>query len=200
MPYWTVEQEKLLLDLINKGKPLEAVAMALNRSPEAVAMKLKRMGIVAPEKCRAKSVENKVTKNATTTTPLKGITPAPELISMKEMLAILLGALQRLQDPAISPLEIKRCRSIVSTAKSYVSMLKVYERMSELEQWLVNTQAKLLELTKRQLNDAKDQAEKEHLKQQIAEMEKFLEESALKYGYKPFQKKPSLMPEGGSQI
>jgi len=108
-------------------------------------------------------------------------------------LKLLLGALKELQNPGVSSAEIKRCRTIVSTARSYLSMLKTYEKMSDLEQWLVNTNAKLLELTRDQLMQTEDPVERARLQTEISKMQQFLEEAASKHGYKPFEKKPSLM-------
>lgn len=45
MPIWTVEQEKVLLDMIKENKPLEEIAETLRRSVDAVAMKARRMGL-----------------------------------------------------------------------------------------------------------------------------------------------------------
>jgi len=193
-PHWTVEQKQTLIEMLDGGKPIEEIAEKLHRTVDAIILKAKRLGIEIPEKCRAKNRKIKVTKiGATTTTPLPAITPAEELITMEEMLKVLLGALELLQQPGISSLELKRCRAVVSMARSYLSMLKTYERMADLEQWLVNTQAKILSLTEDQLRHTEDPTEKARLEKEIAEMKKFLEESAVKHGYKPFEKKPSLI-------
>jgi hypothetical protein len=192
VPHWTPQQEKQLIELAEQGKSIEELCDTFKRSPEAMRLKLRRLGLAVSEK-------SKVT--TTTTTTLPPITPAKDIISMAEMLKVLLGALKLLQQPGISSLELKRCRTIVSTARSYLGMLKTYERMAELEQWLVNSNYKLLQLTENQLRGCKDPAEKAKLEQQIVEMKRFLEESEVKHGYKPFMKKPSLIapdtPEGG---
>jgi len=183
MPYWTPEHEMALMDMVEEGKSLEELAEYFHRSQEAIRLKLKRMGLALPQRTQ-------VTLGSTTTLP--AIKPAQELLTMEEMLKLLLGALKQLQGPGVSSAEIKRCRTIVSTARSYMAMLKTFERMAELEQWLVNTQAKLLQLTEDQLKRCEDPATKARLEKEIAEMKGFLEESASKYGYKPFVKKPSL--------
>ncbi|MDH5691358.1 MAG: GcrA family cell cycle regulator [Candidatus Bathyarchaeota archaeon] len=193
-PYWTDEQIQTLTEMLGEGRPVEEIAEKLHRSIDAVVLKAKRLGIEIPEKCRAKNRKIKVTKSgATTTTPLPEIKAAEELLTMEEMLKVLMGALKLLQQPGISSLELKRCRAVVSMARSYLSMLKTYERMADLEQWLVNTQAKILSLTETQLKHTEDPTEKARLEKQITEMKKFLEESAAKHGYKPFEKKPSLI-------
>jgi hypothetical protein len=45
------------------------VALALNRSPEAIFMKLTLLGLAIPEKSSLQNMGNKVTESATTTTP-----------------------------------------------------------------------------------------------------------------------------------
>ncbi|MDH5267390.1 MAG: hypothetical protein OEW62_06885, partial [Candidatus Bathyarchaeota archaeon] len=140
-PYWTVEQIKTLIEMLDEGRPIEEMAEKLHRSIDAVVLKAKRLGVDIPEKCRAKNRNIKVTKIGATTTTLPAIKPAKELLTMEEMLKVLMGALKLLQQPGISSLELKRCRAVVSMARSYLSMLKTYERMADLEQWLVNTQA-----------------------------------------------------------
>ena len=195
-PYWTVEQKQTLIEMLDEGRPVEEIAEKLRRTVDAIILKAKRLGVDIPEKCRAKNRTIKVTKIGATTTrmeTLPGLTPAEELLTMEEMLKVLMGALKLLQQPGISSLELKRCRAVVSMARSYLSMLKTYERMADLEQWLVNTQAKILSLTEDQLRHAEDPAKKARLQKEIAQMKKFLEESAVKHGYKPFEKKPSLI-------
>ena len=105
------------------------------------------------------------------------------------MLKLLLGALNALRNQGVSSAEIKRCRTIVSTARSYLTMLKTYEKTAEMEQWLVNTQSKLLQLTEDQLKHCEAPAEKARLVREIAHMKEFIEKSP----YKPFEKKPSLI-------
>jgi transposase-like protein len=184
MPYWTMPKQERLKELVEEGKSIEEICEIFKRSPEALRLKIRRLGLALSEK-------TKVT--TTTTTTLPEIKPATELISMEEMLKLLLGALKLLQSPNVTSAEIKRCRTIVSTARSYMSMLQTFERMSELEQWLVNAHAKLLQLTENQLKTCEDPVEKAKLEQQIVEMKSFLEESEAKHGYKPFQRKPSLL-------
>jgi len=189
MPYWTHPEEMNLIHMVEEGRGIEELSEIFKRSPEAIRLKLRRLGFALPEK-------SKVTTGSTTTLP--EIKPAKELISMEEMLKLLLGSLEQLRNPGVSAAEIKRCRTIVSTARNYMNMLRTFEKMSELEQWLVNSQNKMVELTKRQLQDTKDPAERQRLEREIAHMQEFIEKSP----YKPFQKKPSLiaptMPGGYS--
>jgi hypothetical protein len=70
-PYWSQSEENELLELLQQGKNIEELSAVFNRSPEALILKLKRMGLSVPplEKSSAKNAENKVTVSATTTTP-----------------------------------------------------------------------------------------------------------------------------------
>jgi len=191
MPAWTVEQKKRLIDMVQQKVPIEEIAEALHRSVDAITMKLKRMGLAIPEKCLGKSAENKVTKKQATTTTLPALKPAEELISMAEMMKVMLGALEQLKDPVtLSPLEIKRCRTIVTLARTYMHMLERYEKWSSLEQGLVDMEARFLEIFKQKLQIEKDPSEKAKLEKEIRQLEESLRESS-KF-YKPFEKKPSL--------
>jgi len=191
LPAWTVEQEKALLDMIQQKVPIEEIAEHFRRSVDAIGMKLRRLGLPIPEKCLARSAENKVTKKQATTTTLPALKPAEELISMAAMMKVMLGALEQLKDPAaLSPLGIKRCRTIVTLARTYMHMLERYEKWSSLEQGLVDMEARFLEIFKQKLQTEKDPGEKAKLEKEIRRLEESLKESS-KF-YKPFEKKPSL--------
>lgn len=56
--YWHAEEEQRLKDLLGAGTPLEECAQLLGRSADAVAKKIKRLGLQMPESKR------KVTKGA----------------------------------------------------------------------------------------------------------------------------------------
>lgn len=61
MPHWHVEEEKRLRDLLGSGTSLEKIAQLLDRSPDAVVLKVKRLGLRIPEAWR---VKRKMTKGA----------------------------------------------------------------------------------------------------------------------------------------
>jgi len=52
MPYWTVDQEKALIDMAKENVPIEEIAETLRRSVDAVAMKAKRMGLLVSSALR----------------------------------------------------------------------------------------------------------------------------------------------------
>jgi DNA-binding CsgD family transcriptional regulator len=47
---WTELDEKQLQDLVSNNKSIDEIASALKRSPEAIFMKLTRLGVVIPQK------------------------------------------------------------------------------------------------------------------------------------------------------
>jgi hypothetical protein len=193
MPYWTHEQEKTLINMVEQGRSLGEICAHFQRSPEAIRLKIRRLGL-EPQEIMRERQRDKVTINATTTSMeafLPEIKPA-ELISMREMMETMLGALEHLRNlKALSPLEIKRCRTIVTLARTYMHMLERYERWADLEQRLVNMEAKFLEMHKRELDKTTDPAKRAELEKQIALLEEGLRKSAKHY--KPFEKRPSLM-------
>lgn len=49
MPYWTHEEEKTLVIMANEGKAIEEICEHFRRSPDAIKLKLRRMGAVIPQ-------------------------------------------------------------------------------------------------------------------------------------------------------
>ena len=182
MPYWSVEEERQLVDMVETGMPLKDICEVFHRSPEAVKLKIRRLGL----KSVAHASEGSKLLS-TTTTGLPEIKPK-QLLTMEEMLKLLMGAVELLRQPGISGLELKRCRTIVSMARSYLSMLQIYEHVVDLEQRIVDNEARLIEIYKDRLRKTDDAEEQERIKQNI----KLIEESAWKE-YKPFKPKPSLI-------
>jgi len=198
VPTWTVEQEKALIDMIKQNVPIDEVAKTLRRSVDAIKMKAKRMGLPIPEKCREKISEQKEVKTAATTTTnmkiLSSIKPAKDVINMKEMMLVLLGALEKLKIPkGLNNLELKRLRLIVSIARTYMAMLEKFEEWTYFEQFLTDQQAELLEIFRANLQTEKDPTQRVKLEEHIKQIEESLKETKEKYGYEPFKKKPKLM-------
>ncbi len=145
MPEWTGEEESALRSMVEQGKTVEEMSAALGRSPEAVTMKLRRLGLSVPRGF-------KVTESTTTTTPGQvGLVPAEDLIEPEEALKMVLGALQRLMHPNISNLEIRRIRLMIAGLKAYVNLWSVYEddeevkkQITELESMLADIKAQML--------------------------------------------------------
>jgi hypothetical protein len=97
-PYWSQSEENDLLELLQQGKSVEELGAVFHRSPEAIAMKLKRMGLSVPplEKSSAKNAGNKVTVSATTTTPKLEPIEFEELPSPNMAMGLLWAAVRRL--------------------------------------------------------------------------------------------------------
>jgi len=186
-PYWTLEEEHRLIELFQSGMPIEKLCESFNRSPEALKLKLRRLGLKFGAKI---SGEQKDTRTTTTHRDLPEIKPGEELLTMEEMLKLLMGAIELLKKPGVSGLELKRCRLIVTTARSYLSMLEIYEDMTGLEQRIIDMEARILEVYRNQLLTVEDPEEKKELEEKIKEMEEGL---AKQEHYKPFQPKPSLI-------
>jgi hypothetical protein len=178
MPKWTVEDEEKLCRLILEGEALEDIAILLKRSPDAVLMKVKRLGLPAPKrKSVRRNGANKVTIAATTTTQAEPLTPAKELISIQEALQIMLSGLKRLMDPNVSPSEVKRIRLLITGLKSYVVIQQeYYVRMRTIEKGLITTMQKQIVHFQALMEQAKSEEEKAFWKKQIEELEKAISE------------------------
>ena len=187
-PYWNHPEEMNLIHMVEEGKTVEELGELFKRSPEAIRLKLRRLGVAVPES------EKEVSSTSTSQRALEPIKPTSDLISLEETMKLLLGALEQLRSSEnLSALQIKRCRLIVSTARTYMSMLERYEKWTDIEQRMVNMEARFLELHKRDLEKETDPERRAELERQIALLEEGLQKSAKLYKYKPFQKKPSLL-------
>jgi len=188
MPYWTSDQEAELTQLASSGKTIEELAEHFRRSPEAIRLKLHRLGAVIPES------KKEVSSTSTPQHGLEPIKPTSDLISLEETMKLLLGALEMLRNSeSLSALQVKRCRLIVSTARAYMSMLERYEKWTDVEQRMVDMEARFLELYKRDLEKEIDPQRRAMLESQIKQLEENLARSSKLYKYKPFQRKPSLI-------
>jgi len=105
MPYWTQEQETQLKGMVDKGKSLEELAELFHRSPEAIRLKLKRSGLPIPLPLSPIKV---TTTTTTPSEPVIPVKPAEHLIDFEGTMRLLLGAMQRLNEPNISPEEVKK--------------------------------------------------------------------------------------------
>jgi len=183
MPYWSFEEEKILREMLEEEKPIEKISERFHRSREAVVLKAKRLGLDV-EKCLAKSTENKLTKNITTTTSASTSKLKPvkfeDLPSPNEAMGLLWAAIRRLQDPDVSKEEAKKLRLMLSGVKSYIHLDADYVlRIREAERHMLTmfkttlTQFEHLERAEEDPPEkARLQAHIEDLKREIAEMEK----------------------------
>jgi len=137
MPFWTVEEEKLLLELL-PSKGLNEVSRILNRSPEAVSMKLRRLGLsILHNKEEMHSVEksdNNDSFSVSTTTPVLEPVRVEDQPSPNEMMGLLAAAVQRLKDSDVSLFEAKKLRLVIQGAKTYINLFAgVVWRMRHME-------------------------------------------------------------------
>ncbi len=168
MPYWSVDEERKLTDMIQSGESLERISSVLNRSEEAIRLKAKRLGLAPPSSV-------KVTNAAPTLQPIT----SSELPSPMEALQLLWGAVERLRQPDVSSQEAKKIRLLLSGVKSYIVLEADYLfRTKEVERRMLTmykTELTHLEHLANTTADpserAKLQAQIKVLKREIADME-----------------------------
>jgi hypothetical protein len=179
MSKWTVEDEAKLRRLILEGESLEDIAIILERSPDAILMKAKRMGLPVPKR-KSESVRrkcgDKVTFQAATTTtqPAKPIQPVSpqELPSPYEALTLLWAAVQRLQEPDVSQEEVKKLRLIITGVKGYTTLLADYVyRLREMERHMLVMMKSQLVHFKALVEQAETAEEKALYEQQIKQLQ-----------------------------
>jgi hypothetical protein len=160
---WTELDEKQLQDLVADRKSIDEIAVALRRSPEAIFMKLTRLGMAIPQRSSVEFAANKVTESATTTTPMPKLEIAKleELPTGNEAIGLLWAALRRLQEPDVSKDEAKKLRLIIQGAKSYIHLEADYLlRIRRIESETLSEWRHLAASWKIQLNRAQTPEEK----------------------------------------
>ena len=100
---WTREQEKQLRTLVADGKSFREISVELEKSPEAVRAKIKRLGLEVDK--------HQATGSCSSTSNV--VLPA-ELISMEEALKMLVGALKMACTPGLSKVEVQRLILLLS--------------------------------------------------------------------------------------
>ena len=136
---WKREDEKRLLKMVEQGTSISAMAGAFNLKPDAVRMKLKRLGVVVQQKIQRTTTREILTKG---------------LLTHEEALKILAGALDILRKPGQDKLELQRLRILVDAIQAYDSVLEKFERWSEIESRLLRMDEKIAELQKAKDNAA----------------------------------------------
>jgi len=167
MPYWTREEEKALVTMANEGRTVDEICEHFHRSPEAINLKLRRLGAVIP------SVQKEVDTTRTPQQTLEPLKPTEDLISMEEALKMWLAVVKRLNEPGITGLELKRLRLILMSLKGYaVVQADYYLRLRNLEAEIKEFHEHLVE----EYTEERDQAETDEQKalwqQRIDELEK----------------------------
>ena len=177
MPYWTPEQKTALTSMVEEGKSIDELCAVFHRSSEAIAMKLKRMGLPIPtgEKSFAKNAENKVTETATTTTPKLEPMKFEELPSPNMAMGLLWAAVRRLQEPDVSREEAKKLRLILQGVKSYIHLDADYVmRIRHVETGMLIQNQFIVSQLKYLIDHAKTPEDKAKLEQQLRETEQHI--------------------------
>jgi len=182
---WTEQDEKQLQDLVAGHKSIEDIASALRRSPEAIFMKLTRLGLAVLEKSSVENTANKVTEQSTTTQmPKLEIVKVEELPSGNEAMGLLWAALRRLQETDVSKDEARKLRRIIQGAKSYIHLdadylLRIRRMESEtLSEWKHFASSWKIEIFRAQTPE--DQAKYEELLSNAQEHIKQLIDAGVK--------------------
>jgi hypothetical protein len=169
-----------LRELVERGKSIEELCEIFKRTPEALRLKLKRLGVAVPE--TLKEVE-------TTTTPQQTLPPlksTEDLISAEEALKMWLGCIKRLNQPGLTATELKRIRIILQALKSYIIVTTdYYERLRDLEQGLDEMREHMIEYFQVELNRAQTQEERIKWQKSIDEL-KTEKQRNIEWLQKPF--------------
>jgi len=167
LPYWTPEQESKLKEIANKGRSLEEIAELFQRSPEAIKLKLRRLGAVIPLS------QKEVDTTRTTQQTLEPLKPTEDLISMEEALKMWLAVVKRLNEPGITGLELKRLRLILMSLKGYaVVQADYYLRLRNLEEEIKEFHEHIVEEYEQERDRATTKEERAQWQQKIDELEK----------------------------
>ena len=133
--YWTRAEEAKLVGLWKKGvTDFKVLSKELGRKPRAIEMKLKRLGVVV--------VKQKIQHTTTTAITDK------DLLTHKQALRILAGAIETLRKPGQDKLELQRLRILIDGLQTYDSVLEKFERWVEIEARLLEVDKKISELQK----------------------------------------------------
>jgi hypothetical protein len=139
---WTVDEEKQLRVLVEDGESLLGISVELEKSPEAVRAKIKRLGLEVDKQ--------QATGSRSSTTNV--IVPE-ELISAKDALKMLVGALKMACTPGLSKVEVQRLQVVATLARTYSEKLTEYLNLRGLEQRLFELEGKYAELAKKTLTE-----------------------------------------------
>ena len=127
---WAVPEERQLRKLRENGKTVAEIAQLMNKSPDAVKQKLRRLGLKVV-----------TIKNSGATTTSEHIIPT-ELISIEEALKKLVAAMNALENPELTKTDIMRLRTLIQTSGVYQKRLAEYLDFRGIER-------KLLEMEER---------------------------------------------------
>lgn len=134
---WKTEEERQLIQEFKKagGSPtvISQLAKRFQRSPEAVAKKLGRLGL------------NVVGAKIEVTTTIEKVRDLP---SLEEVLKLVAGALQKATEPGLGKTELQRLSTIADLYKAYVDGLERYVQYRKIEERLMELEKKYGDLAK----------------------------------------------------
>jgi hypothetical protein len=142
---WTIDEEKQLKELIEAKTPIDVIAVKLNRQPDAVLIKCKRLKL---------KLEVVVAKSYTTTTTTTSLVLPKELLSVEEALKILAGALKASCKSGLDKVEVQRLQVVATLARTYKDILADYMDYRGLEVEMLEWRAKYADLVKKTSNVA----------------------------------------------
>jgi hypothetical protein len=142
---WTIDEEKQLKELIEAKTPIDVIAVKLNRQPDAVMIKCKRLKL---------KLEVVVAKSYTTTTTTTSLVLPKELLSVEEALKILAGALKASCKSGLDKVEVQRLQVVATLARTYKDILADYMDYRGLEVEMLEWRAKYADLVKKTSNVA----------------------------------------------
>jgi len=172
MMYWTEEEELELAEMVRQGISLEEIVDRFHRSPEAVMLKVKRLGLVLPQSVEA---------SLAATAQVKPLRAVEDLIDYEEAMRMLLGALKRLGEVDVDRQELKKFRLIISGLKAYCSMWLTLQDLAAVEEKVKSVSLMVIELMEYNLMDAKTEEEKARWRAEIEKMRADLGEEDKKF-------------------
>ena len=131
---WRAEEEQELIRLWRQGTSVEALAEKYKRTPDAIKMKLKRLGV------------DIVAAKAQITGPLE---IPKELPSLEEVLLLLAAALKKAAEPGLGKTELQRLAVIADLYKAYADGLERYVGYRKIEEKLLEMDKKYAELARK---------------------------------------------------
>ena len=118
---WNREEEQTLIQLVKKGKSIDIIAKALDKSEDAIFIKLQRLGLEVVE----------AKKNSPTTTSCSEL--PKDLPTVENVMKRLSAALVALETPDIAKKEIIRLRRLIQGFKTYKELFKGYAYYRDIE-------------------------------------------------------------------
>ena len=135
--HWTKEEIQLLCQMVEKRFSIAIISEKLNRTPSSVYFKIRRLKLKF-----LSAVDEKTKKFSEFSSSIE----PKELITHEQVLKVLSGALQRLQEGNLDDEEVKRLKTLGVLASRYDVLLERFERWDEIEKRIEAIEARLQEV------------------------------------------------------